>query len=306
MDKMSPQQTLASGTPPTSQYGAFGLREFDEVAGPAHMFAMIVSEPGQGKTSLYRDHPGALIINFDRHSLPKPSPSAAPPRCAVWPAVDRKGRWIDENRKIIDLKWDHVDHLFDKLVLAAQRDQPRPETVVIDTFAPTFLLLREWWAKGHGYPGGWEAIPNGNPTRTAYGKVYDEYVPWISRLLHVGYGVHILAHIQTVMVKTSEDSEVKRPITQHNVPDKIYERFFPLLEFLGAIERVSEVAGTKDAKGKVRYENKVYKRYLVNLSDSLSELHRARVALPERIELPPVNAWQTFEKAYLEAAGQTS
>jgi hypothetical protein len=302
---MTPTQTLASGQTPTSKYGAFGLREFDEVAGPAYMFAMIVSEPGQGKTSLYRDHPGSLILNFDRHSLPKPSPSASPPKCAVYPAVDREGRWIDENRKVINLQWKHVVALKDKLLEAARRNQPRPQTIVLDTLAPTIPLMKEWWATTNGYQGGWDAIPGGKPSQSAYGKVYDAYIPFITDLLHVGYGVHILAHIMTVMVRVSKDEDIRIPTTQHNVPDKLYERFFPLLEFLGAIERKSVATGEKDKDGKVRYEKKIIKRYLVNLSDKLSEMHRARVALPERIELPATDAWHVFESEYLKAAGQT-
>jgi hypothetical protein len=303
---MSPTQTLAAGTPTTEQYGNFGTTGFTEVAGPASNLAMIVGEAGSGKTSLYRDCPGALILNFDLHSVPKPAPDAAPPLAAVWPVVNHEGRILGTDGKEMRLTWDAVEKLKTRLLLAARNDQPRPRLIVIDTLYPTIKLKKDLYAHEYfsGEAGkGFDDIPGGNITRTAYGRIYDSFVPFLMDLRTAGYGVHILAHLMTFLVPVSEDGESKKPMVRHNVPDKIYERFFPMLEFLAAVE-LKKVSINEKVGGKMKYGVRhEWRRQLVNLSEKLSEMARSRVGLPDRIDLPASGAWKVFEDAYLAAAG---
>lgn len=297
-----PTQTLAAG-PNLSQFGAVG---FDEVTSPAKNFSCIVGEAGVGKTSLYREHSGALIFNFDLHSTPKPSPKAPPPKCAVFPVLDAQGRVLDENLEpVTPLTWEHFQRKIDQLVEAAIKDQPRPETIVFDTISATVELKKQHYALTNlGRGKTWDDFPGGNIMRSHYGKVYDSYARLVTTLRNHGYGVHFVGHLVTSYVDVGEDGPLKKIVT-HNIPDKIFGRVFAQLEFLAAIELVMEAVVLEGKGGRPQFtDQKVPKRYLINLSDTLKESTRCRIPLPERIELPPHNAWQAFESAYLKASGK--
>ena len=306
---MTPQQTLASdspSSPSSSEYGQFGVVGHNEVTGPAHHFGAYVGEAGVGKTSLYREHAGALILNFDLHSTPKPTATASPPLCQVFPVIDAEGRTLGMDKKPIKggCTWQMFEDLMALLIHAAHADQPRPQTIVIDTLAATLPLKKKRQAEIELKRDNaeWTDIPGGNPTKSAYGRMYDSYVPMVMNLRQAGYGVHILAHIVTSLIPINDDGDT-RTVTSHNIPDKIFGRLFPFLEFLGCLEFVNEFEALKDTKGNLVFGKKIPKHYLVNLSDKLASDTRSRVALPERIELPPTNAWQAYEAAYLAACG---
>lgn len=298
-------QTLAAGTPLAEKYGKFGVRGHTEVVKPSKMFGTIVGEGGVGKTSLFLQHPGALVLNFDLHSVPRYSPTAPPPLCAFWPVVNSNGMPLDEDGKPFRLAWPHVETLMARLLKAAAKDEPRPDTIVMDTLYPTVRLKQAAYAQEKGFDD-WNSMPEGNPRKKAYGNVYDSYVDFVLNLRYAGYGVFLVAHLLTQYYDTGEGTDIR--IT-HNIPDKIFGRLFPLIEFLGAIDLTWEISYPKDPKtGKAKYDpahkKKTPVRHLVNLSESLSkEMNRARVALPERILLEPGNEWSTFETAYLKAAG---
>jgi len=297
-----PTQTLASGkTPAKDKYGKFGIRDHDEVVSPRFMFGVIVGEGGAGKTSMFLDHPGALIINTDLHSIPKSSPTSTA-ACAFWPVINQKGQCIDEGGKSFRLSWNSIVALKDRLLNAAAKDLPRPETIVLDTLPPTVMMARQAYAIGKGYTD-WEAMPAGNPRRTAYGAIYDSYIDFVQDLRSAGYGVFITAHLLTQYFDTDDGMKI---IVSHNIPDKIFLRLFLTIEFLGAVEISFDKIYEKNADGTAKYDKFVMKprRHLVNLSDKLSkEMTRARVALPEKIELLPGSGWTTFETAYMNAAG---
>ena len=299
-----PTQTLASGNPALAdRYGNFGVSGFEEVTDPAFIFGAIVGEGGAGKTSLFREHEGALIINADMHSVPRPSSDCPPSLAQFWPVQDAKGRILGTDGTPIRLCGTNIFRMRDDLLQAAEKDQPRPQTIVIDTLAPTVPLFREAYAHEKGFTE-WDAMPDGNPRRKAYGAVYDSYLEFICSLRYAGYGVYIVAHLMTQYYEKENGTTVVK--VSHNIPDKIFMRLFPLLEFLGAVEITWEDKYELDQQGKPIYEKvtRIPKRQLVNLSEKLSkEMNRARVALPERITLPPIGGWQAFRSAYLAAAG---
>lgn len=298
-------QTLAAGTPLTEKYGKWGVRGHTEVVDPSRMFGAIVGEGGVGKTTLFLQHPGALILNFDLHSVPRSAPDAPPPLCAFWPAISRGGQPLDTDGKPFRLAWPHVERLKEELLVASVKDRPRPETIVVDTLYPTIKLKQEAYAKDKGYDS-WNEMPEGNPRKKAYGNVYDSYVDFVMDLRYAGYGVYIIAHILTHYYDTDEGTKIR---VEHNIPDKVFGRLFPLLEFLGAVEVVWETVYPKDPKtGKVKYDSKdktkIAHRYLVNMSERFSkEMTRARVALPSRLLLEKDKEWPIFSSAYLKAAG---
>ena len=301
---MTPTQTLAAGTPVTDKYGKYGMIAPNEVATPGSSFGCIVGETGAGKSSLYREHAGALVLNFDLHSMPKANADVEPALCQVFPAVNAEGKTLDADGKPFIPSWPDYKRVLEALITAAKEGRPRPQTIVFDTFAPTVPHLKEAHAKKKGHQA-FSDFPGGKPTLTAYGKVYDSYVPMIMGLRHAGYGVHVLAHLMTVHVSVSDESSITKEVIRDNIPDRIYERLFPMMEFFLGVEKrqVSENITDPTTK-KIKYDqNKTTKRFLVNLSEQLSDRARCRVNLPDRIELPAVGAWQIFETAYLKAAG---
>lgn len=301
-----PTQTLASGKiPAKDQYGKFGIRDHDEVVSPRFMFGVIVGEGGCGKTTLFLDHPGALIINTDLHSIPKDTPDAKA-ACAFWPVINKKGQCIDEDGKPFRLSWNSICALKDRLLKAAANDQPRPETIVLDTLPPTVMMARHSYALSKGYTD-WDSMPGGNFTRKAYGVVYDGYIDFVQDLRYAGYGVFIIAHLLTQYFETDEGMKIQ---VSHNIPDKIFLRLFPTIEFLGAVELQFEKVYDKKPDGTTQFDKfkRVPHRYLVNMTDKMKNkdqpgMTRARVALPEKIEIKPGSGWASFEKAYMIAAG---
>lgn len=304
-----PTQTLASGKTIADQYGSFGVAKFNEVTSPAYHFGMYVGEAGVGKTSLYREHAGALIFNFDLHSTPKPSPDAPPPACQVFPVVNERGIPLGPNMKPISVTWSIFEDAMDRLLAAASKGNPRPQTIVFDTMQPTVLMKKTHYAiQKLGKPDAvFEDFPGGKPTLTAYGRVYDSYIPMIMDLKSAGFGVHLIAHIMTKDI-TNDEGQVVRTEVSHNIPDKVFGRFFALLEFLACIEvhMVLPVIGNQKGGQPIFARERVAKHYLINLSEKLHELTRSRVALPAKLELPAIGAWQIFEQAYLHAAGKKS
>lgn len=297
-----PTQTVSSGKTAAEQFGTFGVRDHTEVVSPRHMFGAIVGVGGAGKTSLFLDHPGALVLNFDVHGIPRPSPESPAPRCAFWPVMNAKGQCIDEDGKPFRLCWKSWQSLKKRLLRAAANDEPRPETIVFDTLPSTVPLKRDDYAIEQGHLK-WNDLPEGKPRMKAYGNIYDSYPEEIMELRYAGYGVFILAHLLTQYFETDTGMELQ---VSHNIPDKIFLRLFPLLEFLACVEMQWTTEYPK-VDGKPDYSKgvKVPKRYLVNLSEKLSQdLTRSRIALPDKIELPATGAWDVFEAAYMKAAGQ--
>jgi hypothetical protein len=286
---------------------------FNEVTSPAFHFGLYVGLRGSGKTSLYREHAGALILNLDLHSTPKPAPDAPPPKNQVFPIVDRYGRIRGATGELLPrIRWQHFEDVIEQLLLAAQKDHPRPQTIVFDTIPASLALKLKRQAEiDLGNPlAEFDDIPGGRPTQGAYGRTYDTYLKMAVDLRTAGFGVHYIAHIATERIPLGEgkDGEPQgyKLMTGHNVPEKIFKRISATLEFLACIEQVEEVAPSVDAKGKTTYGGRVKKRYLTNLSEALDDAEKssgARIQLPGPIELPPYNAWQAFEAAYLKAAG---
>jgi hypothetical protein len=302
---MTVTQTLEGGGKKLADnFGAFGMKSWSEVTGPRHFFGSLVGEAGVGKTDFFRGLEGCLILNYDLHSMPKPAPDAPPPLCQMFPVVNAEGQLIGPDGKAVTsaVTWGMYQDVIDALITAAHKGNPRPTTLVHDTLAPTVYMKKQAFAKEKGFED-WNDMPSGKPMMTAYGKVYDTYPKLMYDLKQVGYGNWIIAHILTQHVE-QEGGGAKSLVT-HNIPDKVYLRLFPQLDFLGAIEHKVETINAVDDKGVMQYGvRKEPRRYLVNLSDKLSnEMSRARVALPDRIGPLPSGGFQMFEDEYLKAAG---
>lgn len=304
---MTPAQATSSGQSLASKYGDFGVSNCTDIAPPTSIFGLIIGERGEGKTSFFRDCEGALIYNFDLHSMPMASAGAAPPKAQIFPAVNELGQIVDVKRKIIVPTWDIFEESKNNIIAAAKAGQPHPRMVVFDTLPAAMPLILDYVATS-GMMGqsfvSFDKIPRGNPTMTAYGFGYD-YVPKVcNQFRQVGIGVWFIAHLITRYISINEDTD-GRPqtvkVVQHNVPEKVHFRYAPRLEFMGAIGSTN-LKVSEPGKPAV-YENK---KCLVRIVEGLEEGLCARVNIPDILPLPAVGAWDTFESAYLKAAKSSS
>lgn len=310
---MTPAQVASSGKSLADQYGDFGVANCTDIASPASVFGLIIGERGTGKTSFFRDCPGALIYNFDLHSMPMHSAEATPPKAQIFPALNGYGQVVDVAGNVVVPTWDIFEESKNNIIAAAKAGKPHPRVVVFDTLPAAVPLMMNYVATSgmlgskDGHPvtySSFSKIPNGNPTRTAYGVTYD-YVPEVvNEFKQVGVGVWFIAHLITRYIQIEPDKEghprtVK--VVQHNIPEKIHFRCAPRLEFMGAIGK-TDVKVSKPGDP-AKYENM---NCLVRIVEGLEEGLCARVNIPDILPLPAVGAWDTFESAYLGAAKPSS
>ena len=305
----NPKQTMAVGSTMSAEdFGAFGVAGLSEVATPERSFGQVVGEAGVGKTSIYLGFPGALIINTDCHSAPRHAPDAPAAKCSFFPAKLADGTLVDEKGKSVNrVTWDMFERLKDHLIEAAKNNKPRPTTIVIDTVAPCIPLYREYIARKNfsKYGGKLEDIPEGPLGAKAWGLAYDGLTKFFMDLMFAGYGVHLIAHVMTYEVSVPSEGgglPVSKFIYNHNVPSKLYDRYFPALEFfIGIAELTVPIDVMKN--GKKTGTKRVTKRFIVNKAKELNEKARSRVTLPDKIELPdPHSCFDAFIKAYKDAS----
>jgi len=298
-----PEQTLEVGEPAVKIFGEFGMSNVSHVAPFRKSLTVCVGPHGSGKTSFFSYCPGALILNADMHSVPRSSADAPPCTAQFFPALDTQGMSVDAQGKRFRPTWEHFERMKDNLIIAADRDKPRPDFVVMDSIIATISLKKPWIAKTQmSYPS-WDKIPDGNPTMTAWGKLYDSYVPWIMALRNAGYGVFIIAQVISRVIKTMESGQrTERRSQVIALPDLLWERLQPFVEMLFTIEK--KRVTIKNAQGAPT--GKETKWLMINHSEKLADATRCRVPLADEIELTKVTtAFNTVETAYKIAAGET-
>jgi len=295
---------LAVGKTLASQYGNFGLTT-SEVAEPEFCLAMVVGEEGVGKTSLVRDCEGAFVNNFDLHSIPKPRPDAPDSIATFFPILKADGRYYGPDARgretrINKLTWEPFANQHKQLIVAAEKDLPRPKMIVYDTVKPMMRLRIDHLIQNNLF-GPFDSFDDltsdGKQTSRAWGFIYDDLVADWLELRAAGYGVWLFAHIVQVTRKMKGSWKDTYLETRHNISDALYDKFSGLIEFKATIELVAEAS--KDESGRGRFTKK---RYLVNMAEHLDVKSRSRVTLPDRIELPAENAWSAFRAAYMAAA----
>ena len=304
---MTPAQETSTGKSLADQYGDFGVANCTDIASPATVFGLIIGERGTGKTSFFRDCPGALIYNFDLHSMPMHSADATPPKAQIYPAVNKFGQIVNMRGEVVVPDWQLFEDSKDSIVAAAKAGKPHPRMVVFDTLPAAIPLLKEFIATSgilNKTYSCFSDIPDGKLTQSAYGETYD-YVPkFVNEFRSVGVGVWFIAHLMTRYIKIDPDKEGNPrtvQVVQHNITEKIHFRCAPRLEFMGAIGKTNMKVSEPGEPAK--YENM---NCLVRIVEGLDEGLCARVNIPDILPLPAVGAWDTFESAYLKAANSSS
>jgi len=296
------KQVMEVGEPKTKTYGEFGMTNVNHVAPFRKGLSVVVGGHGGGKTSFFTYCSGALILNVDLHSVPRHSPDAPPCTAQFYPVIDERGLMVDASgNSIRNLKWENFLSIRDKLVKAAEMDQPRPDFIVLDSIVASLAIMKPWIAATKTNYGSWGEIPDGNLITSAYGKLYDSYIPFIMSLRDAGYGVFIVAQIINKKMKTmAKGQRSEKIVPTITVPDALWERLQPFIEMVFSIER-KRVPKLNAQGTPVGFDKKWI---MNNHPNELSEEMRNRVSLPDQIELPDVTtAFSTVEKAYNLASG---
>jgi hypothetical protein len=301
----TPVQTLGAGQTSAQKFGNFGIANKRMIVPPSRLLGMIVGFPGKGKTSLFRDHAGALIINVDMSSTPYPKPESPPPACGFFPAMDERGGFTDPaTGKVVTVDWATVMDLKKRLIEASVENKPRPETIVLDSLSASIRLAMEWVVKERGKTS-WKEIDG----RQGYEDAYASVVRLGIDLRAAGYGFYYIAHLVDKKIPIGPDLYSKE--IELAMGDGLYSRLNPTLELLAAVEEKT-VSYTRLDKVFIKelnttVENPVEitekKRFLTVNNEGLNRVIKHRVRLPGQVELGENTAWADFSKAYRDGAG---
>jgi hypothetical protein len=298
-------QTLASGTPLQNKWGALGGHRGSMVAPPEKISAFIFGLPGEGKSAFLQSHPDAFIFNLDASSTTAPNPQAT-----LFPGISStNGQLLDDTGNPISLNYDHVRAKEDILFQLATSNSPRPQTIVYDSLSAWIAMLVQWippnavklgiasepktdWKQLHG-PAAWDTL-------------YSLITTTITRLKSAGYGVYVVGHVVNAKIPLEENRFIVKP--ELTITDGFWKRLYYLFE-LSALVFAEKVAERYDdiqrstlngvaRETKVARTREVKKHFLTVAKLELEGLSKARVRLPERIELPLDNGWSAFREAY--------
>lgn len=247
MTTTTPSQTLAAGVSIPQSYGRFGASGANQVTPLDRALIMILGFKGEGKTSLFQHNPGALIINADGSTAPrprlKPGEVFVPPKAQVWPARDPKtGLMVGVDGKPMTLDGAAVMALKNTLIEAAEKNLPRPTQIIMDSVTAFVRLFKNYIVDQSVALGiSREAKENWRNLQgqSAYDVLYDLMVDFTVDLWSHGYGVVWPVHLQDARIRVpGQDGQVLTvPGTEMALTEKFLARITPYMELIGRVER---------------------------------------------------------------------
>lgn len=291
------KQELLEGEPMTNKYQGLGFTAQKMVHPPGKCFGLLVGMPGAGKSHFMQSNDTAFIINSDGTSTTNDEPKAC-----IWPGVDQQGMPIDVDGKQIALTWDAILQKKEQLIELAKSQQPRPETVVLDSLIPTIALVKEYVTKKAGRDN-WKDLDG----RRAWDDVYEYLLRFAMDLRKFGYGFYFICHIVNAKIPLGDDKYIIRP--ELTITDSFYKRLFPLFELVVAFDsayvtesREVTMKGPQGKTGPKKTVTEKVHKYLMKINDeSLSGITKCRVRLPDTLEIPQEDSWKWFETQYTTA-----
>ena len=314
-------QSLSAGLTVAQKYGRWG-QSGPSYNPPERLFIGLMGRKGTGKTSLFLDHPGALIINMDGSSTPRHSDSDPPPQCQVWPTKGPDGRMVGPDGKPFTLDWAALIDLKTRLLEAAANNEPRPQTLVFDSIKSWQRItqnhvLSQAQALGISRDDkeNWRNLQG----QSAYAVTYDLMVDFSVELNQVGgYGVVWILHANTVHERMGQvgGEEIKKSRTVLSASERFFGRIDGYMDLIVSME-IASIASTTGSKPKTvmidgkervipgtgttitRREVRVLRSTKDTDSDDPTRyLLSRRVPLPDPLELQFPGAWESFSAAY--------
>ena len=289
--------SVTHGSTVASKYAGLGNAVTTGRTTPARMLGLVVGEAGCGKSFLLQSHPGAYILNLDE------TPAVCGTSEAVmFPTPGPDGRSVDERGSPVVLDWAALEAKQKVLIELAKNNQPRPETVVIDTLGAAIRLLRPHIAKIYGR----ERFTDVDG-RLGWERLFDTLIEFGTTLRRHGYGVYYIAHLSRKHVPLSENQNVEE--YKILISDGLYARMFPMFDIVIPITAqwdIKEITrdqeanvGGKVVTRKVTSQEKVRRHYCSFDNPKLEGIAKVRTLSPlTTIELPRDSAWQAFCSAY--------
>ena len=295
-------QTLGAGTTPAQWFRTFSAPQPRTVNQPTALLGMLAGLPSSGKTSFFLSCPDALILHFDRTSLPL-GPTQA--RAGVWPSRDAEGNLVGPNGRLQAVTWESFEQVIQQLETAARNNQPRPAMVVLDTLAGMVDLLQKHVAQSMGRDS-WRACDGRQAWDILYGTVLDT----LQRLRSVGYGVWITCHIVDKLVNLDGSADTTSRVLRLTITDNFWSRLFWMLEasYILADETVTETTVTVQSlpggrTREIRQPQHVRRRVLITDRPEHRGILKSRMSMGDVI-LAGDDPWGTFAEAYLAASNR--
>lgn len=295
---MSQVQTLGAGTTPSQRWARLGGTSGAPIlVPPERMKAIILGFPNHGKSDFLWSNPNAFIFNLDQSSM------KSAPKAQVWPYSTANGVITGDGSTPLNLTFKAILDKIEILKELARTNQPRPETIVIDSVGALIPLMQRWIIEKAG-KSDWKQVDG----RAGWGEIYD----WLSNSLlyelhSLGYGVWLTGHLYEREIKISDEITERR--VDINLSDALYDqRFIAQFEFAGVCEKVPTPLKVQDPRFPNDPKRTIDKMgYRVQLTDvtshtALNRGLKCRVDLPGPITLPRGNGWSVFREEYLRAA----
>jgi hypothetical protein len=308
----TPTHTLATGQPLSVSYGQWGSLSTGVRVSPDFQFGIVLGQPNQGKTTFLASNPAALIINAD--CTPHPDPGVSLP-AQVFPLVNAAGVPIGPNGLPLYLKWSHISSMAESLIAAARDNKPRPRVVILDSIIGAIRLLQE--EEVEFFNSNFAKEPKdrinffyefiGNWAMSAWGRVYDKFIPWILSLRAAGYGVVLVAHL----AETTNPANGISDVNSINMPDRLWRRLHPTADYCVVVtasidtrvvedkEKVTMKDGSVIEMVKARTIERPVRSLIMN-QRNLSGIVKCKYNTVDKIELEAGSGWSDFCTAVLK------
>lgn len=277
---------------------------------PHKIRGMIIGYPGGGKSSFLQSIPNSFYMNLNRTSTTTPTQ-----RCLMWPTYTPEGALVDSTGRSLVLSWDIVQKQINLLIDLAQKNLPRPATIVIDHIGDLARLLNTWLVENASVVGLASADKkivsfNQLDGRAAYGWINRKIISVLDSLHAAGYGVWTITHLVNSKVRLNEDLHTVIP--ELTLSDGLYKSIFDTVDFLAVymLETVinsntqmveQDIGGGRKMNRPQTTRTTTKQARIALASPGLEGITKSRVPLPALLDLPHEDAWAAFEKEYLLA-----
>jgi hypothetical protein len=294
-------QELAVGKTAAQRFSGLGFTATKMVAPPGKLFGLLVGMPGSGKSCFVQSNPNAFIINTDLSST-----TTEEPKACIWPGMGPDGSPCEPSGKGMNpmvLTWEKILEKKKSLIDMSQKGLDRPDTIIVDSLGPSIALVRDWVTKKANKTE-WKELDG----RRAWDDVYEQLLRFALDLRQHGYGFYYVCHLVNAKIPLGDDRYVIRP--ELTITDNFYKRLFPLFELVAAFEseittktEMIHLKNKDGSPGPKRPKTVKKKAHYITVNDEkLSGITKCRVVLPDRFELPSIDAWSVFEEAYTSSA----
>lgn len=276
------RQDLADGTSVQDRFSALGVASSRTEVHPRFARGMVLGLPGSGKSTFLGSCPEALLVNVDCTTIGQSV------RAGVWPPVNDRGRALDPSTgKPMKMDWGALRRLTKTLKDLADKDEPRPDMIIMDTLPGTIRIAKEEVARQHG-----KSFDDMHGMK-AWPYVGDLLERLMNEINEMGYGFWWVGHVsnKTIPIGDDEATVVLTP----TFPDSVWRKLNWQLEIIVACENewVSRKVDNKIQK--------VNEFRLLGKDPRYPGVVKTKNGFDQMV-IDPTTGWGDFESLCLETA----